>query len=42
MRKLRRESRGLLGYRFRLAVEEGLKHGRKIGAETVKKHLRPE
>jgi len=36
------ESRILVGYHFRLAVEEGLKHGRKIGAETVKKHLRPE
>lgn len=35
------ESRILVGYHFRLAVEEGLKHGRKIGAETVKKHLRP-
>lgn len=36
------ESRILVGYHFRLAVEEGLKHGRKIGAETVKKHLRPQ
>jgi hypothetical protein len=35
------ESRILVGYHFRLAVEEGLKHGRKIGAETVGKHLRP-
>jgi hypothetical protein len=35
------ESRVLVGYHFRLAVDEGLKQGRKIGAEAVKKHLRP-
>ena len=35
------ESRVLVGYHFRLAVNEGLKQGRKIGAEAVKKHLRP-
>ena len=35
------ESRVLVGFHFRLAVDEGLKQGRKIGAEAVKKHLRP-
>jgi hypothetical protein len=35
------ESRVLVGYHFRLAVEEGLKQGRKIGAHVVKKHLAP-
>lgn len=35
------ESRILVGYHFRLAVESGLKHGKKIGAMAVRRHLRP-
>jgi hypothetical protein len=35
------ESRILIGYHFRKAVEAGLEHGKKIGAATVRGHLKP-
>lgn len=35
------DSRVLVGYHFRNAVEEGVKRGRKIGAHAVKNYLRP-
>lgn len=35
------ESRILNGYHFRKAVEEGLKHGKKIGALAVSRNMRP-
>ena len=34
------ESRILVGYHFRIAVDEGLKQGRKIGATAVQNHLK--
>jgi hypothetical protein len=34
-------SRILVGYHFRKAVEEGIKHGRKIGKRAVEHFLKP-
>jgi hypothetical protein len=34
-------SRILVGYHFRKAVEEGIKHGRKIGKRAVDHFLKP-
>jgi hypothetical protein len=34
-------SRILVGFHFRKAVEDGIEHGRRIGAYAVKRFLRP-